>query len=653
MDARRVIDALTTTPAAFARATNSPTSAAPLPPLVASIRAHFPPNVRTAPAPSSRLHSITSLPELQRAVLSARARRARVRPTTSPSSPANHAALAAGDHVVDLRPLSAITHHPARRLVVVQAGVTLAHLHTSLRARGLALPVCFTPNSISIGAAFSTGLLAEGGSREGLLADAVEEVSLVDAFGRLRVFSPTANPDHFAALLVSHSLFGLIFDLALKVTPTTRHVALASFLTPLPQLLTRRGDTLARLAATHASLDLHWFPRNAYTTDTSEAWRPTDDLVWVRTTDDASPPRRNPAQMPLLRIPTFPQWLRSNAHALAAAGYTEIRKEDAATFAVLSFRASARTLVHPRRITRAEDAFHLRVAPVAGALATVAIALPVRVPRRTRLLSVSSDDSESSDDESLSTIVAATMSTLVGGHDLNGWRAVHAAIATALDVVPTVGMRVRVVRASEAPLAATGGNALSAVVEAASYVMEDVGLEGLLEKWLKLPGSRRVWGVVGGRTTGRHLGRLDGAEVERFWRARDAAGVDDYGMFGSDAIGVVVGPRVVRVEWPMRRSGEIMDEAEEELEEDEDEDEGDEAGEEGNEGEEDDDEDEEEDVRMRELEDMNGDSRKTRKATLSSGEWLWLKLYVTVYVLLWLALFGGAAIERLGLPTPK
>lgn len=415
--ARAIVDALTPTPQSFASATGSEpanNSELSLYTLNTSIRAHFPPvKVIVADPPTENLHRIESLPHLQQVVLKVRRQRRRLRPTTTGlRSPTNRLLLQQGHHVADMSLLTGLTYNASRRVVVAQAGVSIVQLEELLHRYGLMLTSHAAPgvNARSVAAAFVTGTSGTLGRTESLFADGVHEVSLIDSSGQLRVFSSSVNPRLFSALRSSHTLFGIIYDITLRVFPSRRLTTISNCFTRLTSLLAHRGGALRNTVAMHGGVNVVWFPYNSARPE--KQWTPRDDLVWVRMIDPQSKSKRSSALRssagnksddvllppPLLRFLSLPQWLTVHKFQLAKAGYTEFRREHALLFAADAFRESAWVLSAGRHIVRALDAAQSQYFDGNRSTRNVSVAFPTRiVHERARPAAVSRIANETAD----------------------------------------------------------------------------------------------------------------------------------------------------------------------------------------------------------------------------------------------------------------
>jgi FAD/FMN-containing dehydrogenase len=127
-------------------------------------------------------------------------------------------AVADGGLMIDLAEMRAVTVDPARQTVTAQGGATWAELNDAAGEHGLA---------VTGGAVSSTGVagLTLGGGlgwlmgRQGLAADNLIEVELVDAGGQVRRVDEASDPDLFWALRGGGGNFGVATALTFRVQP--------------------------------------------------------------------------------------------------------------------------------------------------------------------------------------------------------------------------------------------------------------------------------------------------------------------------------------------------------------------------------------------------------------------------------------------------
>jgi len=125
-------------------------------------------------------------------------------------------AVADGGLMIDLAEMRAVTVDPARQTVTAQGGATWAELNDAAGEHGLA---------VTGGAVSSTGVagLTLGGGlgwlmgRQGLAADNLIEVELVDADGQVRRVDEASDPDLFWALRGGGGNFGVATALTFRV----------------------------------------------------------------------------------------------------------------------------------------------------------------------------------------------------------------------------------------------------------------------------------------------------------------------------------------------------------------------------------------------------------------------------------------------------
>lgn len=485
--------------------------------------------------------------------------------TRDASSPSNRRLLARNGHVLHMERLTKLVYFPSRRVIVAQAGVSFHQVTALLHENGLSLPVnvALTQATRSVGAAFAGGALGAAGGNEGLFADAVDEVSIVDAFARLRVFSASANPHLFPALRLSLGLLGVVYDVTIRVQPFARYVQVSNSFLRLSSVVARDGGALRRLftAPRAAGVTLVWFPYNSFTPDSE--WTAMSDLVWVRTLSDTARGKSTVSNMsaaatvkakappPLLRLLTLPQWLNVHAAALVEEGYVRFESEHARHFTADAFRQSAWVLGASPHVCRIADAAHALHFDGIASTRAISVALPVRLR--------SGDHDEDEDDAR-----RGGGSTGGGGGGYDGWEAVHAAVCVAVQcvqdadarseraVVGSMRVTVTVVQPSDALLAANAADgacdARSVIVTAeASRNARGWGemARDVATQWVRMRRVRWVW--TGGDCeevmTGDVAKLQEGFDerVRQFVDARDEAGVDDYGMFVDERLNAIVG----------------------------------------------------------------------------------------------------------------
>jgi hypothetical protein len=214
-----------------------------------------------------------SVEELREAVLEARARGQRVRVVASGFS---WSALAPSDDtLIFCERLDRITvdlSDPARPAVWAEAGVTNRQLNRELRRHGLCMPWNVVLENVRVAGIASTGTHGSG-RMTATVGDLVEAFEVIDAEGRLRLFSDeTVGAEVMSAARLGLGLFGVIARLRLRVVPIYR-VRQTDERLPVSVVL----DRLTELLRAHECVELYWFP---FTQD-----------MWVRTVDRTSEPR--------------------------------------------------------------------------------------------------------------------------------------------------------------------------------------------------------------------------------------------------------------------------------------------------------------------------------------------------------------------------
>jgi FAD-linked oxidoreductase len=143
---------------------------------------------------------------------------------------------------------------PARALVTVEAGITIARLAEELARVGLAFA-----NLGDIGAQSLAGAIATAthgtGARLGNLSTQVEAIRLVTADGRALDCSMASDPETFRAAQVHLGALGVVTRLTLRCVPAyTLHAVEGP--ARLDEVLERLDDSVAR----NDHYEFYWFP---------------------------------------------------------------------------------------------------------------------------------------------------------------------------------------------------------------------------------------------------------------------------------------------------------------------------------------------------------------------------------------------------------
>ncbi len=167
--------------------------------------------------------------------------------------------LCDGGIVADLRPLSAVTVDPRRRLATVGGGATWATLDRATQEHGLA----------TVGGRVSStgvaGLTLGGGSgwlerRFGLACDALEAVELVTADGEVITASADEHAELFWALHGGGGNFGVATALTFRLQPVGPHVLAGLLLHPAAEgaAALRRARDVMRDAPDELGIAFAW-----------------------------------------------------------------------------------------------------------------------------------------------------------------------------------------------------------------------------------------------------------------------------------------------------------------------------------------------------------------------------------------------------------
>jgi FAD/FMN-containing dehydrogenase len=104
-----------------------------------------------------------------------------------------------------------------KKLVRVEAGISLQELNEQLAMHGLALSNQAAIAEISLGGALSTGV--HGTGHTGTLSSFIREIQLVTADGHLHQLSLDSDPDAFSAASLSLGSLGVIYAVTLQCEP--------------------------------------------------------------------------------------------------------------------------------------------------------------------------------------------------------------------------------------------------------------------------------------------------------------------------------------------------------------------------------------------------------------------------------------------------
>lgn len=414
-----------------------------------------------------------------------------------------------------------MTVHKHRGVVVAQAAAPLSELAARVADAGRSLPVNVpvAPGCSVVGEALLGGAVGGAGLAEGLLADCVLEMSLVDASGRLRVYSKRDPPALFEAVKVSYGLFGVLYDVTLRLDMYQRVVEVCNRFMCMREVGgTGVGlDGVRRLVEERVAVEMLWIPFNSWK---GGVWAVGEDLLWVRTMERVETGRDEQRQPMRYKFWTVPQWFRRHGKALAEAGYGGYRAADVKQVLGIGFRESAGKLEARPSRQRVSDAVQMQYAAETWPVVSVAVAVPLQRGEDWKVV-----------------------------EDI--WRVVREKVVDrdARGEYPlNVGVRMRFVKASAALMAANfgkGKKVYSVVVEICSAV----GTKGWTEfarevvaEWMRLPGARCQLSEEMTRVCDADaLAVSFGDNLEEFKRLRQNAGVDDIGMFLNEPFAQLLG----------------------------------------------------------------------------------------------------------------
>jgi sterol desaturase/sphingolipid hydroxylase (fatty acid hydroxylase superfamily) len=181
------------------------------------------------------------------------------------------------DYLVDMRDLNRVIACDAeRKLVIIEAGITIEALDERLRENGLAVPSSVVLTSVRYGGVLATGSHGSG-YHCATLSDFVEAMTIVTASGAVVCFSEaTHGAEMMNAVRLNLGLFGLIYDITLRVE-SDFNLEVTDEQAPLS--LMRDPQKLRKLVEESYLCDVFWFPLS--------------DALWVkraRRTDAAAVP---------------------------------------------------------------------------------------------------------------------------------------------------------------------------------------------------------------------------------------------------------------------------------------------------------------------------------------------------------------------------
>lgn len=101
-----------------------------------------------------------------------------------------------------------------KKLVRVEAGITLKELNNFLDSQNLTLPNQAAVADITLGGAISTAV--HGTGKTGTLSSFIVAIDIVTADGLLQTFTAKSNPEYFNAAIVSLGALGIIYSVTLQ-----------------------------------------------------------------------------------------------------------------------------------------------------------------------------------------------------------------------------------------------------------------------------------------------------------------------------------------------------------------------------------------------------------------------------------------------------
>lgn len=154
-----------------------------------------------------------------------------VRPAGSMHSTARMNGDDSGGTMVDMKAMNRIIGFGADT-VTVEAGATHLSVAEALKERGLQFYVMTEIGDVTLGA-FATAATKDSSfpGEYGQVSSYVTELRLVTPKGEIKTYSERDNPEEMRLLRSSYGLLGIVFEVTIKVRPTTalsvRHVSLS------------------------------------------------------------------------------------------------------------------------------------------------------------------------------------------------------------------------------------------------------------------------------------------------------------------------------------------------------------------------------------------------------------------------------------------
>jgi len=126
-------------------------------------------------------------------------------------------ARCSNDTAIDMSGLNRIEVKPSKDhpTVVAQGGATLGEVKRKLESYGLELRPLPTSPHVTVGGAIANSVHATG-LTAAILSDLVEEIQIIDAQGKLRIFNPLINPDEFRLALTNFGELGAIYSVTYR-----------------------------------------------------------------------------------------------------------------------------------------------------------------------------------------------------------------------------------------------------------------------------------------------------------------------------------------------------------------------------------------------------------------------------------------------------
>lgn len=203
--------------------------------------------------------------------------------------------------------------------VTVQGGAEVGDLKRILIEEGVCVGGMVGMEGVTMGGVIATGGFG-GGWDVTDVAGLVVELSVVDAEGRLHIFSKDKDGDVFQAVKVSLGLFGVVYDMTIQVQPMKNVVVKNEFVSQSRFFAKNDSEMsilrLRELVTSRYAVKVVWMPFNSYLDHPGDEWDPYGDDLWIRTLSETNEPVS--AEGVSVVWTPISQWFEQNAVEVAS-----------------------------------------------------------------------------------------------------------------------------------------------------------------------------------------------------------------------------------------------------------------------------------------------------------------------------------------------